>query len=103
MAFLKSLRAPALILATIIACVVVCTTAVEQPCNCQPGEFRYEKDTVLPDRTEPTVKGLKCNCSSRNLANFPLIDKIDQVVYLDLSDNNLTSTSGRNLPKFISL
>ena len=101
MTFLRSIIGSSFLLTSV---VVYAPTLAEQPCDCRPGEFRYERDTTRRNWHDLTFKGIKCDCSSLELDHFPTsFSKLDQIVYLDLSGNNLTNSSLWDLSRFTSL
>ena len=92
--FFKNILESLFLLASILEVYV---TTAEQPCACSPGDFKYERDITRQNPPDITVKGIKCDCSSRDLVSFPspasLGIILGKIVYLDLSGNNLTNTS----------
>ena len=104
-----------IILSLFIACIFVfitctettsCATEKTAECYCQFSAFTYAQDEVLPNRTLDNVyEGFVCHFSSLNLTKFPSIgdDVANKLVCLDLSGNDLTSTVGWNLSRFLNL
>ena len=82
-----------------------CTAGeTEQECHCQFANFTYAQDEVLINRNADRVyTGLVCHFSFLNLTSLPSIEDADKLIYLDISENNLTNTVNWNMSRFVNL
>jgi len=66
------------------------TIAASSPCECTNATDQYCYISAAAVRH--CYDGMKCDCSSRNLTTFPQLPT-KKLIYLDLSNNNLTETT----------